>query len=140
MTTAVEPSVKRPALLRAGMVLSFAVGALAVVSAIPAAAGVGGFSRLRDTPLGSWGLPVLGMLMLVSGALLLTSGLGIRDRKRWARPLILAFWLIEGALNVVGYVRGGQVRLLWAPFLLFSGWYLYRKQNVVGYFARSWEA
>jgi hypothetical protein len=40
-------------------------------------------------------------------------------------------------LNVIGYVRGGQARLLWAPFLLFSGWYLYRKQNVVGYFARS---
>ena len=139
MTTAVEP-VKRPALLRAGMVLSFAVGALAVVSAIPAAAGFGGFSRLRDAPLGSWGLPVLGMLMLVSGALLLIIGFGIRDRKRWARPLILAFWLLEGALNVIGYVRGDQARLLWAPFLLFSGWYLYRKQNVVGYFARSREA
>jgi hypothetical protein len=84
--------------------------------------------------------PVLGMLMLVSGALLLTIGFGIRNRKRWARPLILAFWLLEGALNVLAYVRGGQARLLWAPFLLFSGWYLYRKQNVVGYFARSWEA
>jgi hypothetical protein len=118
------------------MVLSFAVGALAVVSGILAAAGFGEFSRLRDTPLGSWGLPVLGFVMLVSGALLLTIGFGIRDRKGWARPLILAFWLLEGALNVVGYVRGGQARLLWAPFLLFSGWYLYRKQNVVGYFTR----
>lgn len=140
MTTAAEPSVKRPALLRAGMVLSFAVGALAVVSAIPVATGLGGFSRLRDAPWGSWGPQVLGMLMLISGALLLTIGFGIRDRKRWARPLILAFWLLEGAWNVIGYVRGDQARLLWAPFLLFSGWYLYRKQNVVGYFARSREA
>jgi len=84
MTTAVVPSVKRPALLRAGMVLSFGVGALAVVTAVLAVAGFGNFSRLRDTPLGSWGLPVLGILMLVSGALLLTIGFGIRDRKPWA--------------------------------------------------------
>ena len=140
MTTAVDPSVKGPALLRAGMVLSFAVGALAVVAAIPAGAGLGKFARLRDTPLGSYGLPALGMLMLVSGALLLTIGFGIRDRRRWARPLILAFWLLEGALNVAEYVRGGQARLLWAPFLLLSGWYLYGKQNVVGYFTRSSEA
>ena len=140
MTTAVEPSVKRPALLRAGMVLSFGVGALAVVSAIPIAAGFGDFSRLRYKPWGSWGLPALGMLMLVFGALLLTIGFGIRDRKRWARPFILACWLLEGAVNVIEYVRGGQARLLWVPFLLFSGWYLYRKQNVVGYFARSREA
>lgn len=140
MTTAAGPTAKRPALLRAGMVLSFGVGALAVVSAIPAAAGLGKFSRLRETPLGSWGLPVLGMAMLVSGALMLAIGFGIRDRKRWARPLILAFWLVEGALNVIAYFRGGQVRLLWAPFLLFSGWYLYGKQNVAGYFARSEEA
>ena len=137
MTTAIEPSVKRPALLRVGMVLSFGVGTLAVVSALLFAAGFVDLSRLRDTPWGSWGLPVWGMLMLVCGALLLTIGFGIRDRKRWARPLILAFWLLEGALNVIGFVRSGQARLLWVPFLLFSGWYLYKKQNVVGYFARS---
>ena len=79
-------------------------------------------------------------VLLVCGALLLTIGFGIRDRKRWARPLILAFWLVEGALNVIGFVRGGQARLLWVPFVVFSGWYLYKKQNVVGYFVRSREA
>jgi hypothetical protein len=136
---AINPSIKRPALLRVGMVLSFGVGALAVASAIPVAAGFRDLSRLRDTPLGSWGLPGLVMLMLASGALLLTIGFGIRDRKSWARPLMLAVWVLEGALNVIGYVRGGQARLLWVPFLLFSGWYLYGKQNVVGYFARSCE-
>ena len=140
MTTAVEPSSKRPALLRIGMLLSFGIGGLAVVSAILAAAGVGDFSKLRDTPWGSWGLvPVFGVL-LVLGALLIAIGFGIRGRRRWARPLILALWLFEGAMNVIGFVRSGQAYLLWVPFLLFSGWYLYKKQNVVGYFTRSREA
>jgi len=122
------------------MVLSFAVGALAVVSSFLLAAGLVDLSGLRDTPWGSWALPVPGMVMLVAGTLLLAIGFGIRGRKRWARPLILAFWLFEGALNVVAFIRRGQAAVLWIPFVLFSGWYLYKKQNVVGYFARSKEA
>ena len=88
---------------------------------------------------GSWELPVWGVLLGL-GILLLTIAFGIRARRRWARPLILAVWLLEGAVNVIGFVRSGQAYLLWVPFLLFSGWYLYKKQNVVGYFARSREA
>lgn len=139
MTTAAGPSIKRPALLRIGMLLSFGAGGLAVVSAALAAVGVGDFSKLRDASLEPWGLPVRGVLPLL-GALLLATGFGIRGRRRWARPLILALWLLEGALNVIGFVRSGQAYLLWVPFLLFSAWYLYKKPNVVGYFARSGEA
>ena len=131
---------RRPTLLSVGMVLSFLFGSVAVFVALAAAAGLTDFSAVRNSPWGSWTLPVWGMANLIFGGLLVCVGVGLKMGRAWSRPLILAFWALAGVANIVSLVHHGRAELLWVPCLMFSVWYLYWRHNVVAYFVQSREA
>lgn len=84
---------------------------------------------LRRVGLG-WGL---------AGATCLAAGIGIWRERAWARPMMIAFWLIVSALllGLAISLNGISVVVDLAYGITAVGgaaWYLYGKENVVAYY------
>lgn len=146
MANAVVAGTHRPVLMNVGMVVSFVGGAVMVIGSLMGAAGMGDFSALRASVLGSWALPAWVIANLVVGIALLVFGFGIRAQRSWTRAWISAFWAILGISNLVFFAvakKAGSARVVslfsavcQLALFAFSVWYFYGKRGVVEYFAR----
>jgi hypothetical protein len=134
-----EGIVEKPALLRFGGGFSYFVGGLSVLGSIMASLGLADTSAFRDSPFGSWALPVWGANLLFFGGLLLVIGYGIGKGRPWARPAIVCFWALQGLESLAWFAFGDHSKpqtlgCTWVLFLGVALWYLYGKKNVARYF------
>ena len=134
--------VRLPFMLRMGMRVSAFIGLLWIALLPLAALNIGQYEIDDRTVSGVYFLTHADAFMLPMVAVLLAVAYGIRTVRLWARPLMVAFWLVGlvafAALDLLSReaMSGGDIVAL-GELLFFAAvanWYLYAKPNVVSYY------
>lgn len=131
---------QRPLPLTIGMVLSGALGAFSVGLTALAPFNLGTYSINGKTVTGPEFLRQVGTVWTVGGLLCLVIAYGLYRERPWTRALMLAFWVVIGALTFATKMSKGSAgdlvsSIAWTVFCLgTTGAYLYAKTNVVDYY------
>jgi hypothetical protein len=130
-----------PLLLRCGMYFSFAYFAASIVATLLMAFRFETWPMAGRSYSADAALKLAGPMLVVTGTLMGTIGVGFYKRKPWSRILVLVFWIWVPAYVIFVALQG---LISWKPavrpivqsaiLLPVSWWYLYRKADVIEYF------
>jgi len=127
----------KPALLLLGQIFSLVAAAIFLVLLVAAPFNAGTYTINDESVSGPEFLRRVGWLFGLYGVLLGAIGVGLLRDAPWARPLMVAYWVVI-ALSLL-LVQPFTADSVWGmvTMLVFAGiawWYLYQKPNVRAYF------
>lgn len=130
----------KPLLLRLGQFGSGVVGGMLIVSLGLMAGNLTdvsiGTARVSPVVAALVALPVVGL-----AGICLAVSVGLRRERPWARPLMLAYWVVGGTFTFALklFESNAAVALIETAIAtalpsVVAYWYLYNKENVVAYY------